>query len=137
MPDAKVDASIEEVKRRAALPGSGSPFFFSEETMRWWRSKPLEKVLAVPDGTLLFITSDWPRWFEEMGGPRQYTLRSCEPSGYITTLADAHSDRALVGRAQRYVAASARAEGKDRPLKSLAAEFFAAMEPEETSDDQD
>jgi hypothetical protein len=131
--------TIEEVKRRAQQRDSGASHFFDADTMRWWRSKLLSKVLATPDGTLLFVTSDWPRMAEEHGEPRAYTLRACEPSGYITTLAEHHPDKALVLRAQQHVAGAAAAEGKGRALKTLAEEFFAAMAPadEETSDDQD
>lgn len=66
--------SIKEANRRAGY------HFFSEDTLRFFKSRVMSEVFPLPDGAL-FVTSE-----RQEGFPRQYTIRRAYHSGNIETL---------------------------------------------------
>lgn len=69
--------SIDAIKKANAEAGS---FYFSPDTMRFFKSRVMQDVFPLEDGAL-FVTSE-----RREGDVRRYTIRRAWDDGDITTL---------------------------------------------------
>ncbi len=93
---------IEKIKLANQQAGQ---FFFSPDTMRFFRSRLSNEVERLPNGGALFITSEQNHG---MGGPypRLFTIRMAKPDGDVDTVGEfqAFNSRASAIRVMRKLA---------------------------------
>jgi len=85
IPDFGTPMSIGDLKRMADRCGS---HYFEPGTMRFFKSRTLETVIAVNDGWLFLTSEQGPH------GPRKYTVRKVRvvDGQFDITCAEGHSD---------------------------------------------
>lgn len=103
--------TMREIKA-AAADSKSSRFWFSEDTMAFFKCKVYEDtVTETVDGGALFVSSE--------KGPdevRKYTVRHCTPEGEIgevSTFQEYRSKAGAEGRLERAIASGYRADNND------------------------
>jgi hypothetical protein len=98
--------------KEAAAASKGSRFWFSQDTMAFFKCKVYDDtVTATVDGGALFVSSE--------KGPdkvRKYTVRYCTPEGEIgevSTFQEYKSKAGAEGRLKRAIASGYRADNND------------------------
>ena len=77
--------SVADIQANTDRTGA---FFFSPDTMRFWRTRVLSGIYPMADGSILFVTSD--RTWDD---GRDYSVRS-----YSTYLDDNGTERVSIDR---------------------------------------